>query len=115
MNPLLYLGVLLCVLCIGIGQILFKATAISMQETGSLFATRTLVTLSAAFVVYSGTAIGWICLLRYVDLGRIYPFNALAFVLVPAMSAWFFGERFGVGYLIGLLLIGAGIVMCARS
>jgi len=115
MNPLLYLGVVAVVLCMGLGQILFKSTAIALQETGSLFALRTLTVFGAAFVLYSGTAIGWILLLRHIDLGRLYPFSALAFVVVPALSAYFFGERFGPTYFAGVALIGAGIILCART
>jgi drug/metabolite transporter (DMT)-like permease len=114
MNPVLFLCVLICVLCMGLGQILFKATAIAIQETGSLFAIRTLMIFGAAFVLYSATAVGWVLMLRHIDLGKIYPFTALAFVLVPALSALFYGERFGPTYIVGALLIGAGILLCAR-
>jgi drug/metabolite transporter (DMT)-like permease len=115
MNPVLYLGVLACVLCIGLGQVLFKATALAIEQSGTVFALRPMVIFGSAFVLYSLTAIGWVLLLRHVELGKIYPFNALAFVIVPAMSAYFFGERFGPTYFIGALLIGAGIVLCVRT
>jgi len=115
MNPLLYLGVVACVLCIGLGQVLFKATAVAIQESGTIFALRPAMIFSSAFVLYSLTAIGWVMLLRYVDLGKIYPFNALAFVVVPVLSAYFFGERFGPTYIVGAVLIGAGIILCARA
>jgi drug/metabolite transporter (DMT)-like permease len=115
MNPLLYLGVVMCVLCMGLGQVLFKATAMALQETGSIFALRTLTVFGAAFVLYSATAVGWVLLLRHIDLGKIYPFTALAFVVVPVLSAYFFGERFGPTYIVGAVLIGAGIILCARA
>lgn len=115
MNPFLYLGVVACVLCIGFGQVLFKATAMAIEQSGTVFAIRPLMIFGSAFVLYSATAVGWVLLLRHVDLGKIYPFNALAFVVVPALSAYFFGERFGPSYLVGALLIGAGIMLCARA
>jgi len=115
MNPFLYLGVLACVLCIGLGQVLFKATAVAIEQSGTVFAMRPLMIFGSAFVLYSATAVGWVLLLRHVDLGKIYPFNALAFVVVPALSAYFFGERFGPTYFAGALLIGAGIMLCARA
>ena len=106
MSPWLYLGVVGCICAIGVGQVLFKATAMAIQQSGTIFALRPLMIFGSAFVLYSLTAVGWVMLLRHVDLGKIYPFNALAFIVVPAMSAYFFGERFGPNYFIGGALIG---------
>ena len=69
---------LLCVLGLAIGQILFKVSATSLSETGSFYATKTVVAFSAAIVLYAITTIAWVWVLQRVDLGRVYPLMALA-------------------------------------
>lgn len=101
----------LCVVGLAIGQILFKVSANSLAQTGSFFAPKTAATLLAAMVLYAATTIAWVWVLQKVELGRVYPFMALAFVLVPLGSHFAFGESFSVQYFVGVALIVVGIVV----
>jgi drug/metabolite transporter (DMT)-like permease len=110
-----YLIAILCVIGMAIGQILFKISATSWSETHTFFSPRTLVTLLAAMALYAGTSIAWVWLLQKVELGRVYPLMAFAFVLVPIGSYFVFGERFQTQYFIGVMFIVIGIVVAVRA
>ena len=105
----------LCVLGIAIGQILFKLSANSLVQTGSYFAPKTAVILCTALVLYGISTLAWIWVLQTVELGRVYPLMALAFVLVPLGSHFILGERFQPQYFIGVALIMIGIVVAVKS
>jgi drug/metabolite transporter (DMT)-like permease len=110
-----YVVALICVLGIAAGQILFKLSAASLQRSGSYFDPSTLVTLVSAFALYGITTLAWIWVLQKIELGRVYPLMALAFVMVPIGSYFVFGERFAPQYFVGIALIIAGIIVAARA
>lgn len=105
----------LCVVGLAIGQILFKVSATSLSQTGSFFALRTATTLLAAMLLYAVTSVAWVWVLQKVELGRVYPLMALAFILVPLGSHIILGERFQTQYFAGVALIMIGIVVAVRS
>lgn len=106
---------ILCVFGLVIGQILFKASSVSLGETGSFFSPKTLILLLSAMLLYGMTSVAWVWVLQKVELGRIYPFMALAFVFVPLASHLVFGERFGSQYYIGVAIIMIGIAITVRA
>lgn len=110
-----YLITILCVLGIAGGQILFKLSASHMQKSGSIFDLRTLSILLVALALYGVTTLAWVWVLQKIELGRAYPFMALAFVLVPIGSHFVFGERFQVQYFIGVAIIMAGILVTVKA
>lgn len=110
-----YFITLLCVVGIATGQILFKLSAASLHKTGSWFAPATVVTLGGAFLLYGVTTLAWVWVLQKIDLGKAYPFMALAFILVPIGSHFFLGERFHNQYFVGVALIAMGIIVSIRS
>lgn len=110
-----YMAAFGCVAGLAIGQILFKASAIALKESGSLFSLRTATLLLAAMLLYGLTSIAWVWVLQKVDLGRVYPLMAFAFILVPLGSHLIFGERFPPQYFIGVMLIMAGIIIAVKS
>ena len=110
-----YFLTVLCVVGIAAGQVLFKISANSMNKTGSFFAIETLIVFMTTMVLYGITSIGWVLILRRAELGKVYPFMALAFILVPLASRIFFGERFAPSYFIGTTLIMVGIAVTVAS
>jgi hypothetical protein len=106
---------LVCVVGLAIGQILFKLSANSLAETGSLFATKTLATLVCAFGLYGTVTLAWVWLLQKAELGQMYPFVALTFVLVPIGSYFIFNERFGAQYMFGVAFVMLGIFLTVKS
>ncbi|MFJ2428957.1 EamA family transporter [Pseudomonas sp. NPDC087804] len=112
---MIYFIALICVLGIAAGQILFKLSATSLQKSGSLFDLSTLTTLFFAFALYGITTIAWVWVLQKIELGKVYPLMAMAFVLVPIGSHFFFGERFQPQYFVGVAMIMAGIVLAVKA
>jgi len=110
-----YVAAFLCVIAMAIGQILFKLSAAALEESGSIFATKPAATLFAAMCLYGITSVAWVWVLQKIELGRIYPLMALAFVLVPIGSHLVFGERFQAQYFIGVGMIVAGIIIAVKS
>ena len=76
------LAALLCVCGIATGQLLFKCTADSQAFSGSYLHPRTLLWLLSALLLYGVTTFGWIWTLQQGPLSRLYPWMALAFVIV---------------------------------
>ena len=105
---------ILCVIGLAIGQILFKVSATSLTQTGSFFAPKTAAILFAALALYGTTTIAWVWVLQKVELGKVYPLMALAFILVPLGSHFIFGERFHIHYFIGIAMIVSGIIVTLR-
>lgn len=110
-----YFVAFICVLGIAIGQILFKLSAVSLQRTGSFFHPGTLTTLLAAFALYGITTLAWVWVLQKIELGKVYPLMALAFVMVPIGSYLVFGEKFQPLYFLGVAVITAGIVITVKA
>jgi len=106
---------IVCVIGMSFGQVLFKVSAVSLNETGSIFAPRTFLILAATFGVYLVVSVGWVWVLRKAQLGEVFPFYSLAYILVPLASYHFFDERFSNGYLLGVFLIIAGLLLCGRG
>lgn len=107
----IYLLAVICVMGIAAGQIMFKYSALAINQAGSLFAIKPLLLLSGTMMLYGITSIGWVLILRHAELGKIYPVMALAFVFVPTASYFIFGERFSTGYFAGSALIAAGLAL----
>ena len=109
------LSALLCVCGIAIGQILFKCTAESLKVTGSYWQPATASWLLSALMLYGITTFGWIHTLQRGSLTSLYPWMALAFILVPLLSALFLGEQLSLAYWFGVAMIVAGVTIAIRS
>lgn len=86
-----------------------------MREAGTFLDPRGLVILVSALALYGFMTLAWVWVLQKIELGRVYPLMALAFVLVPLGSHIFLGERFQTQYLVGIALIVAGIAVVAKA
>ncbi len=110
-----YFIAIVCVFGISAGQILFKLSASYFNNSGSWYDQQGLSILLAAMILYGITTLGWVWVLQKIDLGRVYPLMALAFVLVPIGSHIFLGERFHIQYVIGLIIILIGIFIILKA
>ena len=109
------IAALLCVCGIALGQLLFKYTADSQTLSGSYLHPRTFLLLLSALLLYGVTTFGWIWTLQQGPLSRLYPWMALAFVIVPLLSAVLLGERLQLTYWLGVMMIVAGVCIAVRS
>ena len=110
-----YLLAIACVVGIAIGQLLFKFGAATLKNSGSIFDPKTFMVLSFSIGLYGLVTILWIYVLQRLELGKVYPLMALAFVLVPIGSYFLFGERFQPQYFVGLFLILLGCIVIAKA
>jgi drug/metabolite transporter (DMT)-like permease len=114
--PYMYLATA-CVVMIAGGQLLFKLSTNAMRGPGleGMLNIRALVILALALLVYGVATLAWVLVLRQAPLNRVYPFMALAFVLVPLGSRVFLGEPLAPQYWAGVGLLVAGLVLIARA
>jgi drug/metabolite transporter (DMT)-like permease len=105
----------LCVLGLAVGQILFKISSTALLESGTFFSLKSALSLISAMFLYAITSIAWVWVLQKIELGKIYPLMALAFILVPIGSHFVFGERFQIQYFFGVALIAVGIIVAVRA
>ena len=112
---MIYLITLLCVIGIAFGQILFKLGALAITEYGTFWALKPFAILSSAMCLYCFTSYLWIWILKHIELGKIYPLMALAFVLVPIGSYAMFDEKFSSQYVLGVGFIVLGVVLATAK
>jgi drug/metabolite transporter (DMT)-like permease len=106
---------LLCVLGMAAGQLLFKWGADGLTASGGRLLSTGGAVLATALALYAATTVAWIWVLQRSELGKIYPLTALAYVLVPLASHFMLGESFAPRYVIGCMLLVAGIVLTTTS
>lgn len=104
-----------CTFAIAIGQIFFKTAAMQIESHGTIFHAQVIMTVGIALFIYGVATIAWIYVLRLAPITEIYPFMALSFLIVPALSHFFFNEPIGKSYIIGLSMIVGGILVITRS
>lgn len=112
---MIYLTALFCVFGLTAGQILFKLSATAWHQAGTFMTPPVLFYFFIALVLYGVTTIGWVWVLQKIELGKIYPLMALAFVLVPLASHLLLGEQFQAQYFLGVALIAVGIFTAVRA
>ncbi len=115
MTPALSFYTLLCVLCISIGQLLFKKAAADLPTTLSLMGLMQNGWLIAALTLYGITTLAWIWILRQAPLHLAYPFMGLAFLIVPTLAWLLLGEPIGWRTLAGGALILAGVALASTN
>ena len=106
---------LLCVLCISLGQILFKKAAAALTEPMTLQAVVFNGWLIASLALYGLTTLGWVWILRHAPLHLAYPFMGLAFLIVPTLAWLFLGEPLRWRTLAGGGLIMAGVALASTN
>lgn len=111
MNAYRFLWIFLCVLGISIGQILFKLAAGSYQTGQPLWRLIWNPYLISAGFVYVAATVMWVWQLRFVPINQAYPVFALAFVVVPLLGWFLLGEKVHLYYVLGVVLIMAGVVL----
>lgn len=96
------------------GQFLFKIVALRGTFGLALLHDHIGVALFVgALGIYGPSTVAWVFVLQTMPLSTAYPFLAFTFVLVPAASVLFLGEKVGANYGLGILLVVAGLVLIA--
>ena len=98
-------------LAISAGQLMFKYTATQIESDSRSFAFFLNPWFICALTIYALATVGWVWVLRKVDLNKAYPFMAIAYIFVPVGSWLIFRESVSLKYAFGIILILAGIVL----
>lgn len=110
-----YIWILGCVVLISVGQILFKYAALNSGKNSGVLTLVRNPYLLLALIIYAVATLLWVWQLKYVPLSRAYPLFALAFALVPILGWLLLGERLRAVYLLGVILVVAGVILCVRN
>jgi drug/metabolite transporter (DMT)-like permease len=107
--------ILLSVFGISVGQLLLKMSALQLTNPNafgfSIAGFRVSFLLLLGFFVLGISTLLWVWVLRELPLSVAYPFMALAFVFVPALSYLFLGETQSLTQVIGAVLICSGLIV----
>ena len=115
MTPKLTSITFFCVLCISLGQVLFKKSALSLPPAASWQTWISNGWLLSALLLYAATTLLWVWILRHAPLHIVYPFMGLAFLMVPLLGKLFLNEPFRIQTLFGGVLIFSGVVIASRA
>jgi len=105
-------------LVLAAGQILFKRAALQIgapQGASWILDVARLPTMWLAVILYAAATLLWVRILTTVPLSRAYVFVALAFVIVPAAGYLLFDETISLRFVIGTLLIVAGVMVAVKA
>lgn len=100
------------------GQILFKIAATQTTPAGeTLPLIEVLFTwpMILALTIYGLTVILYIILLQDVPLSRAYMFSLGASALVPILAVAIFKEPMNARYIVGAILVFAGVILSTSS
>lgn len=106
---------LLCVLCISVGQLMFKQAANALPAQAQLTDWLFNGWLIASLTLYALTTLGWIWILRHAPLHIAYPFMGLAFLIVPLLAWALLDEPLTWQTLTGGVLILAGVTLASSG
>lgn len=112
MINLIGLGVFTAMLATG--QVLFKYVGLSVRglaPADAFLAAIAQPQLYAALMLYGVATVLWIWILSRVPLSQAYPWVAVGVFLVPLLGWWFFGERPGPIFWLGVLVTIGGVVL----
>jgi drug/metabolite transporter (DMT)-like permease len=107
---------LFTILLLSIGQILFKyaANKMNIQDKGLLEGLLLNPSFIIALFIYGVATISWMLVLRITPLNIVYPFGALAFIIVPVLAHYFLGESLKWTTLTGAVVIILGVYISLR-
>ncbi len=114
MSAMPYVFTILAVLGIAAGQILFKTVASRIEGRSPVLLIQDsafMWPLIGSLTIYACATVLWILALQHLALSRAYMFISLSFVIVPLIAAVFFNEPLTPGFVLGLGLIIAGVIV----
>jgi len=68
-----------------------------------------------ALVSYGLSMFSWLYILQHMAIGRAYMFVSSAFIILPLLSHYFFGEELSARFFVGALFIMAGVILTATA
>jgi len=97
-----------------VGQILFKIAADQKTAEGEIYSIFQIIfslPMISACVLYGLTIILYVHLLQQIPLSRAYLFSIAGSAVIPIIAVLVFKEDFNLRYLIGMILVIAGLTV----
>lgn len=96
---------------IAVGQVLFKLAGNAVREAGGSFFVGVISSPAVwlAFAWYGASSFLWIYILGRASLSSAYPYALFGSALVPILSWAIFRERISLSYVVGMLIVLAGL------
>ena len=112
----IYLLSLLTVICIAVGQVLFRygAKGQNINNVMSVIKIAFSPVVLFALLLYLGSTLLWLYILSKASLSSVYPIQALAFPIVLILSMLFFKDTIPVHRWVGIVVIFIGLVISTR-
>ncbi|RNB83360.1 cation/cationic drug transporter [Brevibacillus fluminis] len=112
--------ILISVILSASGQVAMKMGASSLSGKNDMLLMKfvhylTNLPIMVGLALYGISAFVWIAAIEKVRLSYAYPMAALGYVLVAAMSVWFFHEPMSPMRIAGLAIIVVGVVVISQS
>lgn len=111
---IVYAFLLGCVLMMSVGQVLFKKSAMLLPTLSHPLLLLFQPVFFGALCLYGVATVCWVGALQFLPLGRAYMFIALAFIIIPLLSWYFFGETLDIKFLLGAILIISGVLLTLK-
>ena len=100
-----YFLILIPIVLITLGQTCAKYGALKIAEGDSVL--NTYILLGYGLLILRGLA--WVIILKKIKLSFAYTFVSVSYVLILAISYYFFDEAIGINNIVGTALIMAGV------
>lgn len=112
---MVYFFLLFSLISLCIGQVLLKKSALGLSQLETPFHLALNPLFLTAVTIYALSMLSWLYVLQHLSLGRAYAFTSSAFILIPLLSHYFFGERLNIQFFLGAGLIIAGVILTVKS
>ena len=109
---------IIVIICLALGQVLFKRAGLTMQGQPIPGAFLTLATQPGfylALAIYGFATLLWTWVLSRLPLSQAYPWVAVTSVIVPLLGWLAFGERLTLLFWIGMGFILIGLLLTQQA
>ena len=97
------------------GQLLLKKSALMIAQLPHPFYLIFKPLFLLALVSYGLSMLSWLHVLQYMPMGRAYMFVSSAFIILPILSYYFFGEELNARFFVGALFIMGGVILTSTT
>lgn len=108
---MVYLFLTFSIVTLCTGQILLKKSALMIPHLTHPFYLLFKPLFIIALTAYGLSMLSWLYVLQHLAIGRAYMFVSSAFVILPILSHYIFGEHLSTKFFIGALFIILGVIL----
>lgn len=96
------------------GQLLLKKSALMISSLSHPLYLALKPLFILALLSYGLSMLSWLYVLQHMAVGRAYMFVSSAFVILPILSHYIFGEQLSTKFFIGALFIVGGVILTTK-